>query len=176
MWVLLTVALIGLGLVGAADVYVSTLQREHETELLAIGEQFRSAIRSYYQANAPTSSQLAVDRYPRSLDDLLLDTRVPNVRRHLRKVFVDPMTGTAEWGLIRMGDRVVGVHSLSTKAAIKQAGFEPEDFALTGRLTVGDWWFTYPPELGVQAGSPGRPDPGSGLSPSSSPAALDRPR
>ena len=63
-------------------------------------------------------------RYPESLDDLLEDNRGLVTRRHLRKIFVDPMTGRSEWGLVRVGGRIVGVHSLSDAIPVKQANFD----------------------------------------------------
>ena len=64
-----------------------------------------------------------LQRYPATLEDLLRDGRVPGIKRHLRKIFVDPMTGKTEWGLIKEGGRIIGVHSLSANKPLKQGGF-----------------------------------------------------
>jgi len=146
LWVLFLVALMGVGLTVAVEIDSVAAQRERERELLAVGRQFRSAIGRYYE------TQLTGGRreYPASLEDLLRDNRAPGIRRYLRKIFVDPMTGKAEWGFVRAGGRIVGVHSLSEREPIKQEGFEPEDMGFRGKKHVKEWVFTYPPELIVQ--------------------------
>ena len=148
IWVLLMVAMMGLGLTVIAELDSTAVQRDREAELLAIGRQFRSAIGRYVQAQGGTGQANA---YPATLDDLLQDARVPGIRRHLRKIFVDPMTGKAEWGLVMMGGRIVGVHSLSERMPVKQDGFEPEDMTFRGKTRYSEWVFTYPANLVVQA-------------------------
>ena len=163
LWVLLLVALLSLGLTAAVKVEATAVQREKERALLAVGRQFRSAIASYYE------SQLAgrTREYPASLEDLLKDNRVPGVRRHLRQVFVDPMTGKAEWGLVMVGGRIAGVRSLSEDVPIKQAGFEPEDMGFAGKQKLSEWAFTYPSDLLL------RPDAGVLPAPVASAARLE---
>jgi type II secretory pathway pseudopilin PulG len=93
---IVTVAIVGL--VGAATLKVDALLRRAaaEQELLEIGATFSEALRSYADATPRGQPQLP----PPSLQDLLKDPRYPGVRRHLRKIFVDPMTGKAEWGIV----------------------------------------------------------------------------
>ncbi|RZI98513.1 MAG: type II secretion system protein, partial [Haliea sp.] len=55
IWLLLTIALMGVSLVMAAEVQTTASQRDRETELLAIGQQFRYALASYYQARLPNN-------------------------------------------------------------------------------------------------------------------------
>lgn len=143
LWVLFLVFLMGLGLMAASEIASTASQREKEKELLAIGRQFRTAISSYYEIQVPGGRH----QYPTSLEDLLLDRRHPGIRRHLRKIFVDPLTGKAEWGEVRVGGRIVGVHSLSGKMPIKQAGFETENMAFKGKQKYSEWFFVYPPDL-----------------------------
>ncbi|HZW86892.1 MAG TPA: hypothetical protein VFF41_05465 [Gallionella sp.] len=81
------------------------------------------------------------------MDELLKDSRSAGVKRYLRKVFIDPMTGKAEWGLVRVGGQIVGVHSLSTKMPIKQNNFEADDMSFRGKEKYSDWVFTYPSDL-----------------------------
>lgn len=143
LWVLFLVFLMGLGLMAASEIASTASQREKEKELLSIGRQFRTAISSYYEIQVPGGR----NQYPASLEDLLLDRRHPGIRRHLRKIFVDPLTGKAEWGEVRVGGRIVGVHSLSGKMPIKQAGFETENMAFKGKQKYSEWFFVYPPDL-----------------------------
>ena len=143
LWVLLLVAFMGVGLTVGVEIYTTAVRRDKERELLAIGRQFRGAIGGYYE------TQLVGGRreYPAELSALLRDNRSPDVKRHLRKVFVDPMTGNAEWGLLRVGGRIAGVHSLSDQTPIKQDNFEAEDAAFRGTAKYSDWVFTYPSDL-----------------------------
>jgi hypothetical protein len=141
----------GVGLTVAVEIDSTAVQRDREKELLAQGRQFRTAIGRYYESLQAGGKR----EYPPSLDDLLQDRRVPGVKRHLRKVFVDPMTRKPEWGLIKVAGRIVGVHSLSEGRPIKQDGFEAEDMGLRGKEKYSEWLFVYPPDLLLQMGSRG---------------------
>jgi type II secretory pathway pseudopilin PulG len=154
IWIMFAVALAGVALAGAGQVWKTEARREKEKELLFIGEQFRLAIGSYYE-NSPGAK-----RYPDSLEKLLSDNRFPTVRRHLRKIFYDPMTGVAEWGLIsRPGVGVVGVHSLSTQKPLKRANFHERYAAFSGADSYREWKFIYlPGEAGAGASQP-QPQP-----------------
>jgi hypothetical protein len=147
LWLLLLVALMGLGLTVAAQVDATAVQRDRERELLSIGRQFRAAIGRYYETQTTSGTR----EYPATFDDLIRDNRVPGIRRHLRQVAIDPMTHKAEWGLVMLGGRIAGVHSLSDKTPIKQDGFEPEDQALRGKSSYAEWVFTYPADLTLQS-------------------------
>lgn len=150
LWLLLLVGLMGLGLSVASDVYSTVAKREREKELMAIGRQFQEAIRRYREFRSDGARR----EYPASLDDLLLDPRSPGKLRHLRKIFVDPMTRKAEWGLVLKGGRVVGVHSLSTDPVLKKDGFDPDLMALADKSNYAEWLFVdssvpqaVPPEI-----------------------------
>lgn len=143
LWTLLLVAFMGIGLTVGAEVYTTSVRRDKEKELLFIGHQFRDAIGRYYEGLLQGGARV----YPVRLDELLQDTRSPGARRYLRKRFVDPMTGKAEWGLVIIGGRIVGVHSLSEKEPIKVDNFEPADIAFHGKKKYSEWVFTYPADL-----------------------------
>lgn len=148
------VALAGVALAGAGQVWKTEGRREKEKELLFIGEQFRLAIGSYYE-NSPGAK-----RYPDSLEKLLSDNRFPTVRRHLRKIFYDPMTGVAEWGLIsRPGVGVIGVHSLSTLKPLKRANFHERYAAFSGADSYREWKFIYLPGEAGAGASQSQPQP-----------------
>ena len=137
------VALMGVALTVAAEMDSLVSRRDREKHLLAIGRQFQTAIGRYYE-NMRVHGR---SEYPKSLDDLLKDPRYPGTMRHLRKVFVDPMTGKAEWGFVKIGDRIVGVHSLSEQKPIKQANFEADIAHFADAENYTQWIFTYPPNL-----------------------------
>lgn len=139
-------ALFALGIVALVAVRAVPLvetfeQREKEDELLFIGQQFREAIKSYYESTPGT-----VKRYPARLEDLLLDRRFVGVKRHLRRIYVDPMTQKAEWGLVRDSDgSIIGIHSLADNVTIKRGGFRGVDAMLTGVTYYRQWQFVYQP-------------------------------
>jgi hypothetical protein len=112
--------------------------REREAELLWIGNQYRIAIEGYYKNREM--------RYPRTLDDLLKDPREPSVRRYLRKRFVDPITRSDQWGLVKAADGgIMGVYSRSEEQPVKVAGFKDANKAFEGAATYADWKFVYAP-------------------------------
>jgi hypothetical protein len=76
------------------------------------------AIASYHQ-NTPGE----IKQYPVKLEDLLEDHRFPKPMRHLRQIFIDPMTGSRDWGLIEEGGRIIGVYSQSEAVPHKRANF-----------------------------------------------------
>lgn len=146
--VLFMVALMGLALTGIGTVWHTAAQREKERELLYVGKQFRRAVESYYE-----SSPGALKKYPPSLDELLKDSRFPGIRRHLRRIYRDPVGGGSEWGIVKAPEGgIMGVHSLSTDTPLKKAGFREADKGLAGQQRYADWHFVYRPSQGNQPG------------------------
>lgn len=138
---LLAVAVIGIGLAAAGQSWSTAAQREKEAELLFIGGEFRRAIRSYYFASP------GAPRYPRRLEELLKDDRFLFTRRHLRRMYRDPMTGSRDWALIEApGGGVMGVHSRSQENALKTANFAEANRDLEGKARYAEWKFFFRPE------------------------------
>ncbi|KAF0162877.1 MAG: hypothetical protein FD157_3543 [Rhodocyclaceae bacterium] len=133
---LFAVAAMGLFAAGAAEGWSQLAQRERERELLFAGNQYRDALRRYYEA-IPDAAQ----RHPAKLEDLLQDTRFAGMRRHLRQIYPDPMTGQADWVLLRQGERIIGVQSRATGRPLKQAGFDRRDQEFAGAGSYADWKF-----------------------------------
>lgn len=152
LWVLFIVALMGGALSVAGEFESIAARREKERTLLAIGHQFRAAIGRYYE------SQLVAGKreYPASLEDLLKDKRFPEVRRYLRKIYVDPMTGKAEWGMVRIAGRVVGVHSNADVEPLKQGSFQPDDAGFSNKKKISEWVFMYPADAVLQKDASGQ--------------------
>jgi type II secretory pathway pseudopilin PulG len=138
---LVALVVMGIALAALGDAWHGIQRRERERELLFAGQQFRDALVQYYR-QAPAGAP----RYPGQLEDLLRDPRVPGTRRYLRKIYVDPMTGSAEWGLVRGADGAIyGVHSLSNERPLKHAGFARVDQIFTQAETYADWVFMFSP-------------------------------
>jgi hypothetical protein len=115
-------------------------QRANEEELLFIGRQFAAAFRSYYESSPAGNRQ-----FPARLEDLLKDPRYPGVRRHLRRIYPDPMTGRP-WVLVAAPEGgIMGVHSVSEGAPLKVANFESEFAGLEAKKRYSDWVFGFVP-------------------------------
>jgi len=156
-----------LGLVGAATLKVDALLRRAaaEQDLLEIGAEFSEALRSYAAAT-PRGYPTA----PPSLQELLKDPRFPGTRRHLRKIFVDPITGKSEWGIVYQGDKigVLAVYSLSQAQPLKVANFDARFLNFENKEHLSEWKFTAtgqgvsvtaPNNIAPPPGTPGAPAP-----------------
>jgi type II secretory pathway pseudopilin PulG len=148
--VLFIILIVGAGLASVGTVWHTEVQREKERELLFVGGQFRSAIAQYH------GSSPGAGRYPMRLEDLLQDERYPNVRRYLRRIYRDPMTGKNEWGLVKAPDGgIVGVHSLAEGRPLKNAGFSEADAAFVAVETYAEWKFVAVPPAAQTPAAPG---------------------
>ena len=138
---LMVVAAAGALLAATGEIASHSAQRDKEADLLFAGHQYREAIRSYYEG-----SPGGAKRYPQNLEDLLKDSRVPATLRHLRRLYRDPVTGSAQWGLVEAPQGgIMGVYSLSAQAPVKSGGFARADEAFADTQKYSDWKFTYSP-------------------------------
>lgn len=143
--ILIAMALFGVALAATGDVWRTAAQRERERELLFVGNQFRDAFMSYY-----TGTPAGKPRFPRTLDDLVEDNRFPVRRRHLRRVYADPISGKADWVLLDApGGGIAGVHSRSEAKPLKTGNFAPPDVTFEGAERYSDWRFVFEPRGGV---------------------------
>lgn len=136
---LFAIAFIGLLLASAGQVWKMAAQREREEQLLFVGREFGRAIAAYRAASPDAPGQ-----GPRRLEDLVEDRRSLVTRRHLRRIYHDPMTGGIEWGLVKSGEFIVGVHSLGEGKLLKTANFLPGEEAFAGAASHRDWHFLAP--------------------------------
>lgn len=135
--VLILVALMGIALAASGQVWHTLLKQEKEQELLFIGQQFRLALRQYAR-QTPGQAR----RAPLRLEELLQDPRYPGTRRYLRKLYVDPMTGKAEWGLLKgPAGEIYGVYSLSKDEPLKKSHFSQADKHFEGMKKYSAWVF-----------------------------------
>lgn len=139
---LFLVAVLALVSVRALENTMTAERREKERDLLIVGQAYRDAIRSYYD-NSPGTAKL----YPPEIEALLLDERTTRLRRPLRKLYRDPITGKADWGVLRTEDgKVKGVYSLSTLKPFKRDGFPVELNSFVNAGQYKDWLFVFEPQ------------------------------
>lgn len=135
MGMLVTVAVVALMLMEVGTLWSSVLQRERELELLARGNEIRRAIGLYYAAG---------NTFPKSLEDLVLDRRQPTIKRYLRRVYTDPLTGTTDWGVVAgPGETIMGVFSQAEGIPFKQGNFSVINQRFTGQGSYQGWVFLY---------------------------------
>jgi type II secretory pathway pseudopilin PulG len=141
---LVAIVVIGAALAAVGEVWSIQGRREREVELLYRGDAIRRAIGHYVRLNPGGAGH-----YPQELQDLVQDERWPQVQRYLRRIYEDPITGAADWTLIRAADGgIMGVASSSTAAPIKRQGFENfaiEDSLFADMSCYCDWQFIYQP-------------------------------
>lgn len=138
---LFAIVMLGMVLATVGTTWSFSSRRDREAQLLWTGDQYRGAIASYF-LHGPSG----VRQYPQSLEDLLEDHRGPVLKRHLRRLYVDPVTGKADWQLERLADgAIIGVRSASLERPIKQAGFQPEKQDFEAAECYCDWLFSYRP-------------------------------
>jgi len=163
---LIVIVVAGAGMAAYGEMASHAAQRDKEQELLFVGNQFRQAIGTFYEGTPGAAKQ-----FPRKLEDLLQDQRYPALRRHLRRIYADPMTGKREWGLVSAPQGgIMGVYSLSQAQPIKSGGFALRDRQLEGgRERYADWQFTYAPAA-TPAAAPAT-TPAAAATPAAPPAA-----
>lgn len=134
--VLLLIAVSSVALAATGTLWTSAAQRDRERQLLWVGGQYAQALRSYYRASP------GLAQYPQALADLLQDNRFPQARRHIRRLYPDPITNSQEWGLLRgLDGRITGVHSRSDDTPFKRSGFSTEWSGFEGLEHYSDWQF-----------------------------------
>lgn len=140
LWMLFLVFLLGLVLGRFVEIYSTETERQKEAELLLIGDQYREAIKQYYQS-APGYQK----KYPEKLTDMLKDSRYLTTRRYLRQLYQDPVTNQPFTTIPAPDGGVMGVMSPSSKPPVKLAGFSKNDSFFTNAKRISDWQFLYIP-------------------------------
>jgi type II secretory pathway pseudopilin PulG len=163
LMLLAALAIIGVVSAHALQTGATLGRRDAEAQLLAIGAEYRQALWSYagLTASAPGLSDSAGSvagspsglprgaaplqlAGPMQMDDLLADPRTPGLRRHLRRIYVDPLTGRAEWGTVRNAQgAIVGIYSLAPGTPIRTS-FEAGDAGFDNARSYRDWVFGLP--------------------------------
>lgn len=139
--VLVAIVLVGI-FAGVANIATSRMVlADREEELMFRGIAYRNAIQRYYAV---------AKRYPRSLEELLKDSRFAH-RPYLRAPYPDPMTEVKgaenkidSWQLIRAADGgIAGVTSRSRQEPMKKANFPPGFENFDGAKSYAEWIFVY---------------------------------
>ncbi|MBL8384264.1 MAG: type II secretion system protein [Burkholderiales bacterium] len=164
LWLLFAVAFLGAGLAAAGTVWEVRVRREKEADLLAIGAEMRRAIGAYHRATPQAAKEL-----PQKLEDLVEDRRGAAPRRHLRRIYPDPLTGRAEWGLILVEGRIHGVFSLARGTPVRRGGFAEADQAFANARTYAAWRFVANDVIVAPA------QPAAGAPPATAPGATPGP-
>lgn len=129
----------GTGLAATGKIWSGVVKRDKEEELMFRGNQIKKAIESYY-----TSGHGGANFYPKTLKDLIKDNRFLTVKRHLRKLYKDPITAEGEWEIIADPQgRIRGVRSKSEKEPVKQKNFPLEYKDFEGKKRYKDWEFVH---------------------------------
>lgn len=137
---LMVMAIAGIAMAGVGIVWHQNTQREREKELLFVGEAYRQAIGNYYE-----SSPNGIKQFPTNIEELLLDKRFPTVKRHIRKLYLDPMATGKAWGLLMQQDKTIGVYSQSMVEPIKKTDFLNQYEAFGSASEYREWQFVYTP-------------------------------
>lgn len=123
----------------ASAKWSDVVKREREQELLKVGDTIRKSIGSYYNATPGV-----VKQYPPTLEALVYDNRFPTPKRHIRKLYIDPVTQREGWGIVvAPNGGVMGVNSLSGEKPFKQKNFRPIYQDFEDKDYYGEWYFVY---------------------------------
>ena len=107
LWVLVAIAVLGIGLVAASEVWQPTARRQRLEQLEWAGTQYTKAIGAYVESTPGIGKN-----YPEHIDELLEDRRFAVPRRHLRQFYGNPVALDGHWELIMGSDlRIHGVRA-----------------------------------------------------------------
>ena len=155
--VLVMLAVLSMAAALTMEVSETQARRAAEADLAAVGKQYERAFASYYR-QSPVNAR----RYPDRLEDLVRDPRVSGLRRHLRRVQPDPMTG-GEWGTVPApGGGIMAVYSKAPGMPLRESmgplamppapgasaaagGWADGGGAKTADATYAQWRFGYDP-------------------------------
>jgi type II secretory pathway pseudopilin PulG len=162
---LILVAIVGVTAAASAELGAIYQRRMAEKELLAVGNEFQRALMSFSSA-----TPIGQPTQPRTLEELLRDPRYPNVVRHLRRIYEDPMTGKADWVLVKSpdGQTIVGIHSASHAHPIQVSQFSAAFQGFEKKKSYTDWVFVARFPALTQGARPVDPAATNGVAPGGS--------
>ena len=118
--VLIAVALMGIGLAVVSEVWTKVAERQKIAQLEWVMDQYAKAIESYYYANTGS-----VNFYPEKVEDLLEDKRHLGVVRHLRRLYVNPMSGEMDWKWVAGPSKGIAGVETSVEGRVFKRLFSP---------------------------------------------------
>ncbi len=137
MAALVAVAIIAAASLAALRYGAAHQQREKEAWLLFVGNEYRVALERYARAGVGVPGQA-----PRELEELLIDRRGRQPLHHLRRPYPDPMTGRADWVLVRNdAGLITAIHSSSTRLPFKRSGFGKSEQRFEQASSYRGWVF-----------------------------------
>lgn len=148
MAALVTIAIAAAGSLAALRYSAAQQQREKEAWLLFVGNEYRVALERYAAAGQGTPAH-----GPRELEDLLVDRRGSTPLHHLRRLYPDPMTGRADWVLLRdASGGISALHSNSSQAPMRRTGFAAHEKDFERAKTYRGWVFSPAADAGKALG------------------------
>jgi len=152
---LVLITVIGVASAATATIAELARRRAAEEQLLSVGKQYIKAFLEY-ELYTPAGH---ATRAPSRLEDLLRDPRLPGVRRHIRQLYPDPVTGKLDWQLISApGGGIMGIKSASCEQTIKRSFPDGDWMYLNGRKRYCDWEFTYVMACGAKCNDNEKPE------------------
>lgn len=149
MIALFLVAILSVASLSALERALTKDRREKEKQLLFAGQAYRQAIMQYYQNS---------NQFPTRISDLLDAPNTSTLKRYLRRLYWDPMTGGPFDALTNEAGGIVGVASSSTQQPIKTGYFPPELSNFNCAKTYQQWQFIYVPGASQQPQNPTIPN------------------
>jgi type II secretory pathway pseudopilin PulG len=147
---LVIVAVLSVFAAGSLQLGSQLSRQEAEQALLDVGGEFQRALYSYSGAIATTSagggntSALAT-KGPRTIEELLRDGRTASIKRHLRQIYADPMTGGTQWGIVKdPAGFILGIYSKSSERPINQTNFDSLQAHFEDAESYSKWIFGLP--------------------------------
>ena len=138
LFLLVVLAVIAVAATASLELGTTLSQRDAEAQLLRIGAEYERALITYRLATPVGQA----GRSPRSFEDLLGDRRQAGLRRHLRKIYIDPLAGNDRWGILRGSDgTIAAIYSLAPGKPIRQAGFDETWLGFNGANSYSAWCF-----------------------------------
>jgi len=154
--VMMLVVVMGIALSMTGRYWSTVAKREKEEELLFRGDQIRKGIEQYYKWTAQKHGGQGL--YPENLEELLKSKFSMAPKRSLRKIYLDPMTGKADWVIFTdpASKRMMGVRSASNDVPLKVSNFPFIYRDFEGKTKYSDWVFAYTPQMPQMPGQPNK--------------------
>ena len=157
---LVAVAILSMFAAGSLQLGSQLSRQDAEMALMDVGGEFQRALYSYTGTTGAAVSgggnaSAVTAKGPRTLEELLRDGRTASTKRHLRQIYADPMTGSAQWGVVKdPAGFILGVYSKSSERPVKQTNFDVTQAHFEDAESYSKWIFGLPSaQLAAKANS-----------------------